>query len=352
MQRDLSKITVFDPFGAVNDPELPSLALALNPAEVKEEFKRGLPRLAGEDGQVIVKAIQVIRHKPGKRCVIEYDVRVECADGRRQKAVIIGKVRARRFGNEAYRLQEALWNAGFQTGVADRVSVPEAIGILPRMRMWLQRKVPGETATTLLAGPDGIAIARRIAKALHKLHRAGVPTERQHTMADELRILRQCLLSAARAKPDCAPRLERILEACEHLGARTPPPVPCGIHRDFYPAQVIVRGKRLHLLDFDLYCLGDPALDAGNFLGHIIEQSLRSSGRPDTLRDRELELEERFVRLAGERVRQGVHAYTTLTLARHIYLSTQFPERHSTTEPLIALCEERLGLVSRVMAAG
>src|SRR2546426_9353652 len=39
---------------------------------------------------------------------------------------------------------------------------------------------------------------------------------------------------------------------------------------------VIVNGERLFLLDFDLYCEGDPALDIGNFLGHITEQSLRS----------------------------------------------------------------------------
>jgi aminoglycoside phosphotransferase (APT) family kinase protein len=289
--------------------------------------------------------------KPGKRCVIEYDVRVEHPDGRREKAVLIGKIRARRYGNEACRLQEALWNAGFQTGAPDRVSVPEPIGLVPPMRMWLQRKVPGTVATELLTGPEGVALARRVAKALHKLHRAGVSTHRRHTMADELRILRQCLWSVARAKPDLAPRLERLLEACERLGAQTPPPVPCGIHRDFYPDQVIVRGKRLHLLDFDLYCLGDPALDVGNFLGHVIEQSLREHDRPDAMRDREVELEERFIRLTGQHARPAVPAYTTLTLARHIYLSTQFAGRSATTDRLVDLCEERLELAARTVVA-
>ena len=40
----------------------------------------------------------------------------------------------------------------------------------------------------------------------------------------------------------------------------------------------IVGDGRLYLLDFDLYCLGDPALDAGNFIAHVTEQSLRELG--------------------------------------------------------------------------
>ena len=39
---------------------------------------------------------------------------------------------------------------------------------------------------------------------------------------------------------------------------------------------------------------------------------------------------------------EAIAAWTTLALARHIYLSTQFPERHHTTAPLLALCEQRL----------
>jgi len=39
-----------------------------------------------------------------------------------------------------------------------------------------------------------------------------------------------------------------------------------------------------------------------------------------------------------------VRAYATLTLVRHIYLSSRFPERVRLTEQLIELCEGRLGL--------
>ena len=338
-----SKIKVSDPFGAVSDKALPTLALALDPNVVKQEFKRGLPRLAGEDGQVIPKSIRVLRHKPGKRCVIAYDVRIERPGQPRGKAIVLGKVRSRRFGNEPYRLLDAIWNAGFKESCADGVAVPEPIGVIPKFQMWLQRWVRGTASGTLFAGPDGVALARRIAEAIHKLHRAGVPTDRTHTMADELRILHECVPRVATLRPDLGPRLGRILKACDRLGASVPAPKPCGIHRDFYPAQVLVDGARLWLVDFDLYCQGDPGLDVGNFIGHLTEESLRTLGDAAGWRHREHAMEDRFVELSGQAVRASVRAYTTLTLVRHIYLSTQFPERTTWTERLVELCEMRLG---------
>jgi len=96
------------------------------------------------------------------------------------------------------------------------------------------------------------------------------------------------------------------------------------------------------LVDFDLYCHGDPGLDVGNFIGHLTEESLRTFGDAAAWRDREQAMEDRFVELSGQAVRASVRAYTTLTLVRHIYLSTQFAERTAWTERLVELCEERL----------
>ena len=337
-------ITVSDPFGAAGDAELPTLALALNPAVARNEFRRRLPRLSGTEGKLRLRAIRVTRHKPGRRCVLEYDVEVRRPDLPHHPVTLIGKVRARRSGNEGFRQLEAIWNAGFDVQSADGISVPEPIGVISDFRMWFQRKVPGQTATRLLAGPGGSQLAQRVAEAIHKLHKANVRTERQHTMADELRILEDCLKKVAQQRPGWANRVERVYAACERLGAGLPPAQTCGIHRDFYPAQVVVDGARLWLIDFDLFCAGDPALDLGNFLGHVIEQALREHGKADALAEVERVLEERFIELAGEQCRASVRAYTTLTLVRHIYLSTQFAERAHLSAALVDLCEERLEL--------
>ena len=336
-------ITVSDPFNAKADPALATLEFALDPLVAKREFKRRLPVLSG-DGRLRLKAIRVVRHKLGRRCVVEYDVEVERPDMPVHEVTILGKVRTRRSGNEGFRQLEIIWNSGFNAQSKDRVSVPEPIGVISRFQMWFQRKVKGETATHLLAGPGGVALARRVAEASHKLHCAGVLLDRSHDMADELRILRECMAKVAVRQPKLAGRTAKVMAACERLGATVPEPKRCGIHRDFYPAQVMVDGSRLWLIDFDLFCLGDPGLDVGNFIGHMTEQSLRERGGAAALADAEQMLEDRFVELSGETTRVAVRAYTTLTLVRHIYLSTQFAERKKFTKAMLELCEARLGL--------
>jgi aminoglycoside phosphotransferase (APT) family kinase protein len=146
-------------------------------------------------------------------------------------------------------------------------------------------------------------------------------------------------------KPEWADRLERLLAACDRLGAGLAAPRLRGIHRDFYADHVLVDASRLYLLDFDLHCQGDPALDIGNFSGHMIEHSLRTRGVPDALAEPQRELEKQFLALSGDSTADAVSAYTTLALVRHIFLSTQFPERHHTTQALLELCEDHVAKV-------
>src|SRR5437016_5599377 len=271
-------ISVSDPFVATRDRAMPSLVFALDPGVAQQHLERQLPRLAGEDGRVHLQAIRVTRHKPGRRCVIEYDVDVKRPDACLETVVLVGKVRAGRSGKNGYRLLDAFWKAGFQADSPDGISVPEPVGTVPEFQIWLQRKVPGRCATDLLAAPGGVALARKIAEAACKVHRTGVPARRRHTISDELNILKTRLLTVSPPGSPWAGRIARLLDAADRLGAATREPKTCGIHRDFYADQVIVDGERLFLLDFDLYCEGDPALDIGNFMGHITEQSLRTLG--------------------------------------------------------------------------
>lgn len=326
---------------AVGDLALPTVALALDREIAEGELRAALPALT-RGGELRVTDARLVRHKPGRRSVLEYDVEVERPGEAVEAMTLVGKIRRLRSGASSLRLLEDLRRAGFGDDAQDGIVVPEPVGTVRSLRMWLQVKVPGVPVGELLPAPAGTALARRVADAAHKLHRAGVVPRRTHTMADELAVLHGRLPHVVDSHPQWSRRVSRMLRACDRVGESVPPTFATGIHRDYYGDQVLLDGDRLWLLDFDLYCHGEPALDAGNFIAHITEQSLRELGDPDALRDREQALEDRFAELAGENTRPAVRAYAALTLARHVALSTVLPGRGALTGPLLDLSEERL----------
>jgi Ser/Thr protein kinase RdoA (MazF antagonist) len=346
-----STISVADPFGAAEDASMPFLPDALDHREVRRRLGN-VTRLFAVKEHLQVRGIRVTRYKPGRRCLIEYDVELQRAHQPCEAVTLIGKVRAKGTDKRTYRVVTELWRAGLRDDADNDVCVPEPIGVVPEFNLWLQRKAPGVIATRLIAEKDGTDLARRIAEAIHQVHQITIPTRRRHTITDELHILHECLPRVARENPYWTERIDRILAACDRVAIVTPEPKYCGIHRDFYADQVLVNGPRLYLLDFDLYCEGDPGLDIGNFRGHMIEQGLRTLGCSDSFADRDHALVERFVNLTGEAVRASVSTYTTLTLARHIYISTLFRERRPFTESLIELCEHRLGVAGSTCPEG
>jgi hypothetical protein len=323
--------------GVDTDPELPTVARALKPALAEARLARCLPWAT----TTVLRSIRVVAYTPRRRCVIEYEIERPSPTGR-QTMVVFGTVRAKRFGKSGYRQLRALWEAGFDDESPDGISIPEPIGNVPAFQMWLQKKAQGRMATSLLSGSDSGRVACRIADAVQKLHTAGVATDRRHTMADELRNLRRRLIRAAVAAPNLLPRIGRLLEACERVAAMVPEPTPCGSHSDLHPDQVLLTDQRLFLLDLDLYCMADPALDIGNFMGHVTELSVRLHGDADALAPVEHALENRFVSLAGERLRWPVRVYAALTVARHIYSNARPPGRRRVVPALLTAAEERV----------
>lgn len=342
VQEHLGDVEVDDPFDVAADPKLAFLTDALDPDRATRALAPLMPRAAGADVPFRLRRIRVVRHKPGRRCMIDYEVEVHPPGESVRRISLLGKVRAKGLNDTVYRLTEELWAGAFGPDAPDGIHVPEPIGCIPDFRMWLQRRVPGVRVRERLTEPGGTALAARMAGVLHKLHHTGPRTKRRHTLADELEILHERLPRVAEQYTGWADRIGRILDACDHLAARLPDPEPRPIHRDFYFDNVLVDGERIYLLDLDLYALGDPAVDAGNFIAHITEHSLRTTGDPSARADCETALAEAYGAGVDERTREAVGVYTTLTLVRHIELSTRLPRRHATTEPLLALSEDRL----------
>ncbi|WP_341645477.1 aminoglycoside phosphotransferase family protein [Thauera sp. SDU_THAU2] len=307
---------------------LPTLAQALDAAQMRPHLARCLG--LAEDGCELQAVLR--RLKPGRRALIEY---VVTPSGGAPQSVL-GKLRAKGLDRRGYETQRTLWQAGLSRGP---VVVPEPLGTVPELALWLQRAVAGQPASGCFAPEAGTGAAWRIGEALALLHRQALRPARAWSIDDELAMLRRCLALAAQARPGLAARIESVARACERLANGLPTAMACGVHRDFYPDQVLVDGETIVLLDFDLHALGDPALDVGNFVAHLIEQSIRCHGDAGALAAHETAFIQAYRAGMADVAAASIAGYTTLSLARHIHLSTRFEDRTHTTMMLLESCE-------------
>ncbi|MDO5103744.1 MAG: aminoglycoside phosphotransferase family protein [Lautropia sp.] len=302
----------------------------------------GALQLSPDDFEL--QAVKRLRHKAGRRALLHYVL-----DFNTQTSwTLIGKWRAKGVDKHAFNIQRDFWQTGFDL---PGLSVPEALAMLPEHRLWLQRHAKGEMATTLL-GPDmPRELSARLGRAIASLHNTPVPTKRHWTLSDELGMLEDRLQQASRLRPAWASRIDNVMDEIRALAEWMPANPVTGIHRDCYADQILVDGEKLVWLDLDLYAEGDPALDVGNFIAHLIEHALRFHDNPNLLSAHQQVLQEAFLAHSRRAISPAsIDAWITISLARHIFISTQFADRQHTTGTLIGLCEARLGRVAALSA--
>jgi aminoglycoside phosphotransferase (APT) family kinase protein len=335
-------VSVFGTDGVRDDPSMHFLCDAFDPHCVSLEFSARLPWFAEAEQSWHLRKIEVVRHKHGRRCLIQYDLQRASGDAAGDQLSLLGKVRSYGLDKKTFHLQKSLWRAGFGRDAEDCIRVPQAIGCIPYWYMWLQVKVPGQVLDAARFEQGGHKLGRRIVDAIRKLHTAPLLTSRRHTVLDEWTILERSLEDCCVDQPHLRSRIESLSHACQRLAARLEPTAKCGIHRDFYQDHLILDGRKLYLVDLDLYSRGDPALDLGNFLAHVSELSLRTSGHLNRFEDLQQSMLRQIRRLYGRSTARRVEAYTTLSLARHIALSRHFVDRHHLTSLLLEICESRV----------
>ncbi|NOX63676.1 MAG: glycosyltransferase [Chloroflexi bacterium] len=225
-----------------------------------------------------VERIEVLKYKPRRRCVLAYEISAwERASGRPVRLQWVGKVFRDDRGLRLHRLQKALTRHGFGPDAADRIHVPLALGYLPKMRMQVQSREPGQTLNQLVGRMDVRPHVAFAARGLAKLHQTlAVPYEMHREMRwwsiyDELLNLERFAAELAHWRPKDADHIGRLYEMLRYWAADAPAtPQPAPVHRDFYYSQVLFHEDRLTIIDLDLYAWGDPAIDVANFTAHLV----------------------------------------------------------------------------------
>lgn len=251
-----------------------------------------LPEL---DDALRIPAAHLVKHRPGRRAVVRAGDRYV-------------KVRAKGVDNSTQEAYEALRNCNFS------FSFPKEVRVNKRMRRIELPEVKGVDAESLLFAGD-VEIAIAVGRALAEFHESGIMVPRRHSLADELGILERRLGMGSELLGACK-------TAANELSAVNDRP----LHRDFHPGQILHSGTGIGIIDFDLLAMGDPAVDVGNFIAHLIDAEIRLDLHLQAL---SLAFQSAYHTAGGSALKTNIKIYTALSLARLSDIALERPARRA-----------------------
>ena len=176
-------------------------------------------------------------------------------------------------------------------------------------------------------------VSRRIGRALAELHQIDLPVEREHSYDDEYAILDHGLRKVAARRVDLADCIQQLSACCRGLLVNDDASLWTGIHRDFYPAQVLCGKTHIGFVDLDLLSRGHRAIDVGNYLAHLKEMALRRYDKPQALAAHEAAFLDGYFAYAPTIAQHDIDALTIVSLARHIFHQPTYQQSQTDDGP-------------------
>lgn len=207
--------------------------------------------------------VRVLRYRPHRRCVLLHG---EGSDE------VVGKVYGPgRQAADVFARQDAIRAraAGFD--------VPRPLKLAADVV--LMERVPGTSLKELFGrvanDGDGEVLARRAAASLAAFHGVRLATAESRSFADDVKRVQKPVGRLAAVAPEFAARADGMLARLAPVAEAAPAErSPALVHGDFKPGQLLVDGDRMTIVDLDRACIGEPALDVGNFLAQFRKEAL------------------------------------------------------------------------------
>jgi hypothetical protein len=235
-----------------------------------------------------------VRYKPANRCVVRYQLILEQAeeeDATVKSMTIFGKVYTDpEQARTVQTLQQQLYDEQVNTG-EDRALLPRPLGMIEALglifneavqparkeerlitgtrvfRPILVRGRGGEVSDVMVQGEE----LRLTAKALARLHTSNVrpPQEAPRTGAKEAKRARERAALIAGHNPEQAEEVQQLADQLARRLETLTPDTYRPAHGGFKSSQLLFHSHHVFVVDFDGFCLADPALDVGYFLAYL-----------------------------------------------------------------------------------
>lgn len=285
------------------------------------------PLLGGEGMPLRLSGCRVMKHRPGRRMTL----RLALADGVSEKTVY-AKLFAGERGAEISRLLQNL----SQSKKSGPLKIPRLLAYLPEAKLMLMEAARGKPLPDLLS--EGPATAPAVAAALRQLHTPPLVAEKSWSYLSELEVSKLQLENLARKFPETGRAANDFREKIEAALNKLPPPAqPADIHRDLYPANILVEKENprysVWLLDLDLVAQGDAAIDVGNLMAEVKLEALMQKENLDAFDAWNKAFLDAY-RFEGSRPPGRLSLFVAITLARNAGINAATEQWRGTSLPL------------------
>ncbi|HEY3082813.1 MAG TPA: phosphotransferase [Chloroflexota bacterium] len=309
------------------DPLMPSLHRCMDPDWIADAL--------GHPDRPLVP--ELVDYAPEIGAMVAY------RDPERGRVVAYGKTSPKETCGQIYLVMNRLWESeARRRGV---LKLPRPIAFRPEADLLLQTRVYGRP----LSGDRNRAVFMRLAeeagRVLAAVHTTDVPFGAERPLESLIERLQGNLEDLAFLAPPLHVQVRRLLnqlrERASH--ARPDPPVPS--HGDFKYDQFLRYRRQFVLIDFELFCRAEPALDLGTFCAYLPPSrplGWRDSAAAELLRGAFLKS---YARASGQPVdfgRVGLYEAAMLAIRATALVTRQREDWATRASQMLDLAMERL----------
>jgi hypothetical protein len=267
-----------------------------DPVEARDLLERSIRACSPAYSDLRIRACrpEVLNYKPGSRCTLRYHLEYDATDADQGwPATVIAKVYRGQKGEQAYNGMVALWRSPLSRSAAVRISEP--LAYVPELKLLVQAPLAEEQTleeflrVTLRAGTPAAwarleRFVRTAAIGLAELHLSGARAEATTVWDERISEIPELFERIAVVAPTLVEALTPLFEHMQAFAAAHPadPLVPS--HGSFDSDQVLLAGEEISFIDFDNFCIAEPALDVSHFRAAIMDSGMKLIDQR-TLRD-------------------------------------------------------------------
>jgi aminoglycoside phosphotransferase (APT) family kinase protein len=254
-----------------SDKALPGLKRIMSANWLKNELRLLIPKEDQSLWRLKKKKIKisVVSYRPRFRCLVKIDAKI--TDGRTKlKKSFYAKVHSTPLSEEIISAIKTLCSKTY----AGPLIIPSVSGVYRPMNTLVLTAISARPFLESLDQPDDAKIIKRLSRSLLLIHTTSVPIKKTIDLPDHINDMENAVSSLAELDPTSGRAAKNLcnllLEKSFHLKRQD----YSLIHGDFSHEQVLVKGKRIVIVDFDCLAIGDYRQDLGNFGANLLEKSI------------------------------------------------------------------------------